>query len=464
MMSETLSLKEILQNQRKYFRTGVTMDIEWRIHQLKLLKKTIKKYEDNLFWALEDDLGKSEFEAFTTEIGMVYNELNNAIKHLPKWAENKSAEGGSIHQYPGKLETHVEPLGLVLIIVPWNYPVQMVFSPLIAALAAGNCVAIKPSDLAPKTQKIVETIIKETFEKDHVRFFVGGKEVGQELLKEKFDHIFFAGNQENGKYVMHAAAEHLTSVTLELGGKNPCIVDESADIKVAAKRIVWGKCLNCGQTAVAPDYVMVARSKMNELIDYMQYYLDEFYPNGVFNNPDYPCIINAEQIDRLAGYLEEGTVLYGGNYDKDKRKMEPTLLAKMDVFESKVMNEEIFGPILPIIPFDKLGQAIAYIGRHPKPLALYLFTRDPGVKQLVMENISFGGGCINDTIFHNNNTNVPLRGVGQSGFGGAIHGKAGFDTFSHTKVILKQSNEIELPLRYPPHQKKMKVIRTMMTK
>ena len=253
MMSETLSLKEILQNQRKYFRTGVTMDIEWRIHQLKLLKKTIKKYEDNLFWALEDDLGKSEFEAFTTEIGMVYNELNNAIKHLPKWAENKSAEGGSIHQYPGKLETHVEPLGLVLIIVPWNYPVQMVFSPLIAALAAGNCVAIKPSDLAPKTQKIVETIIKETFEKDHVRFFVGGKEVGQELLKENFDHIFFAGSQENGKYVMHAAAEHLTSVTLELGGKNPCIVDESADIKVAAKRIVWGKCLNCGQTAVAPD-------------------------------------------------------------------------------------------------------------------------------------------------------------------------------------------------------------------
>ncbi|MBR5319713.1 MAG: aldehyde dehydrogenase family protein [Peptococcaceae bacterium] len=457
-------MKETLQKQREYFQTGVTLDLDWRIHQLKILKKTIKKYEDNLVWALRDDLGKSEFEAYVSEINMVLTELNNAIKNTPKWAENRSAEGGGLIQYPGKLETHVDPLGLVLLILPWNYPVQMVFSPLIAAVAAGNCVVVKPSNLAPKTEAVIQTIIKETFEEGHVSVFTGGAEVAQELLKEKFDHIFFSGTSEHGKQVMKAAADHLTSVTLQLSGKNPCIVDESADIRIAAKRIIWGKCLNCGQTAVAPDFVMVARSKMDELIDYMHYYLDEFYPDGVMDNPDYPCIINAEQMERLAGYLEEGTVVRGGNYDVEKRKMEPTILVKMDIENSKVMHEEIFGPILPIIPFDKMSEPMKYIINRPKPLALYLFTRDPGVKELVMENVLFGGGCINDTIFHNNNANIPQRGVGESGFGGGYHGKAGFDTFSHVKVILKQSNEIEIPLRYPPYQKKLKIVRSMMNR
>ena len=457
-------MNETVQKHREYFKSGVTLDLDWRIHQLKILKKTIKKYEENLVWALRDDLGKSEFEAYVSEINMVLTELSGAIKNLPKWAEIRSAEGGGLIQYPGKLETHVDPLGVVLLILPWNYPVQMVFSPLIAAVAAGNCVVVKPSNLAPKTEEIIQTIIRETFEEGHVSVFTGGAEVAQELLKEKFDHIFFSGTSEHGKYVMKAAAEHLTSVTLQLSGKNPCIVDESADIRIAAKRIIWGKCLNCGQTAVAPDYVMIARSKMDELIDYMHYYLDEFYPEGVMDNPDYPCIINAEQIERLAGYLEEGTVLRGGEYDKEKRKMEPTLLVKMDIENSKVMSEEIFGPILPIIPFDKLSEPMDYITARPKPLALYLFTRDPGVKDLVLDNVLFGGGCINDTIFHNNNSNIPQRGVGESGFGGGYHGKAGFETFSHVKVILKQSNEIELPLRYPPYQKKLKIVRSMMSR
>ncbi len=457
-------MKELLQKQREFFRSGTTLDLDWRIHQLKILKKTLKKYEDNLVWALRDDLGKSEFEAYVSEINMVFTELNTAIKQLPKWTEARSADGGGLVQYPGKLETHVDPLGVVLLILPWNYPVQMVFSPLIAAVAAGNCVVVKPSNQAPKTEAIIQTIIAETFEAGHVSVFTGGAEVAQELLKEKFDHIFFSGTSEHGKYVMKAAAEHLTSVTLQLSGKNPCIVDESADVKIAAKRIVWGKCLNCGQTAVAPDYVMVARSKMDELIDYMHYYLDEFYPDGVMDNPDYPCIINEEQIDRLAGYLEEGTVLRGGVYDKEKRKMEPTILVKMDIENSKVMQEEIFGPILPVIPFDRLSEPMDYIIERPKPLALYLFTRDPGVKDLVLDNILFGGGCINDTIFHNNNANIPQRGVGESGFGGGYHGKAGFETFSHVKVILKQSNEIELPLRYPPYQKKLKIVRSMMSR
>ena len=457
-------MQEILKKQREFFQSGITKNLDWRIHQLKILKKTIKKYEDNLVWALRDDLGKSEFEAYVSEINMVLTELYTAIKQLPKWAEIRTAEGGGLVQYPGKLEKYVDPLGLVLLILPWNYPVQMVFSPLIAAVAAGNCVVVKPSDLAPKTEEIVKTIIQETFEEGHVSVFTGGDEVGEALLKEKFDHIFFSGSSENGKSVMRAAADHLTSVTLQLSGKNPCIIDESADVKIAAKRIIWGKCLNCGQTAVAPDYVMVARSKMDELIDYMHYYLDEFYPNGVMDNPDYPCIINEAEIDRLAGYLEEGTVLRGGTYDKEKRKMEPTILVKMDIEHSKVMTEEIFGPILPIIPFDRMSEPMNYITNRPKPLALYLFTRDPGVKELVLENIPFGGGCINDTIFHNNNANIPQRGVGESGFGGGYHGKAGFDTFSHVKVVLKQSNEIELPLRYPPYQKKLKIIRSMMNR
>ncbi len=457
-------MNETVQKHREFYKSGVTLDLDWRIHQLKILKKTLKKYEENLVWALRDDLGKSEFEAYVSEINMVFTELNTAIKNLPKWNEIRSADGGGLIQYPGKLETHVDPLGVVLLILPWNYPVQMVFSPLIAAVAAGNCVVVKPSNKAPKTEEIIQTIIKETFEEGHVSVFTGGAEVAQGLLEEKFDHIFFSGTSEHGKYVMKAAAEHLTSVTLQLSGKNPCIVDESADVKIAAKRIIWGKCLNCGQTAVAPDYVMVARSKMDELIDYMHYYLDEFYPEGVMDNPDYPCIINEEEIDRLAGYLEEGTVVRGGVYDKEKRKMEPTILVKMDIENSKVMQDEIFGPILPVIPFDRLSEAMNYVTDRPKPLALYLFTRDPGVKDLVLENVLFGGGCINDTIFHNNNANIPQRGVGESGFGGGYHGKAGFETFSHVKVILKQSNEIELPLRYPPYQKKLKIVRSMMSR
>jgi aldehyde dehydrogenase (NAD+) len=326
----------------------------------------------------------------------------------------------------------------------------MVFSPLIAAVAAGNCVVVKPSNLAPKTEEIIQTIIRETFEEGHVSVFTGGAEVAQELLKEKFDHIFFSGTSEHGKYVMKAAAEHLTSVTLQLSGKNPCIVDESADIRIAAKRIIWGKCLNCGQTAVAPDYVMVARSKMDELIDYMHYYLDEFYPEGVMDNPDYPCIINAEQIERLAGYLEEGTVLRGGEYDKEKRKMEPTLLVKMDIENSKVMSEEIFGPILPIIPFDKLSEPMDYITARPKPLALYLFTRDPGVKDLVLDNVLFGGGCINDVIIHLATSEMGFGGFGESGMG-SYHGIRSFKTFSHEKSIVNKSTWMDLPVRYMPY-------------
>ncbi len=455
-------LQETLRRQREFFLCGNTLDIGWRLKQLRALRKTIKKYEENLLWALEADLGKSEFEAYTTEITMVYDEINTAIKHLPNWAEIRHADGGSLTQYPGRLLSYTEPLGLVLIIVPWNYPVQLVFSPLTAAIAAGNCVVVKPSELAPKTQEVVQTIIQETFDATYVSIFTGGPEVSQSLLQEDFDHIFFAGSPKVGKYIMRAAAEHLTSVTLELGGKSPCIVEDTADLKIAAKRIIWGKCLNCGQTCIAPDYVLVDRKRKPELLKYMQQYLEEFYPGDIFENPDYPRIVNSFHLDRLLEYLKDGHIVYGGKYNREKLQLEPTILDQVDPDNSLVMNEEIFGPILPVIPYDHLENAICYIQNRPKPLALYLFTRDPNVEQMVMNQVSFGGGCINDTVLHVSGAEIPFRGVGQSGMGGAYHGKAGFDTFSHQKVVLKQSNEIELPLRYAPYKKKLKWVRTLM--
>lgn len=452
-------MQETLRRQREFFRCGTTLDIDWRLKQLRALRKTIKKYEENLIWALEADLGKSEEEAYYTEISMVYDEINTAIKHLPRWAEISPVKGGGLAQYPGHLASYTEPLGLVLIIVPWNYPVQLVFSPLTAAIAAGNCVVVKPSELAPKTQEIVQTIIEETFESVYVSIFTGGADVGEALLREDFDHIFFVGSPNVGKHIMRAAAEHLTSVTLELGGKSPCIVEDTADLKVAAKRIIWGKCLNCGQTCIAPDYVLVDRKHKEKLIHYMIEHIKELYPGNVLEHENYPRIVNEQQLNRLLGYLNDGHVVYGGNYDKEKLRLEPTILDMVDPDNSIVMNEEIFGPILPIIPYDSLERAICYIQNRPKPLALYLFTRDPEVEQMVTTHVSFGGGCINDTVLHVSGAEIPFRGVGQSGMGGAYHGKAGFDTFSHQKVVLKQSNEIELPLRYEPNKKKLKWVR-----
>lgn len=455
-------MQETLRRQREFFLCGTTLDIDWRLKQLRALKKSIKKHEEDLTQALAADLGKSEFEAYTTEISMVYDEIHAAIKHLPRWAEIRPLDGGGLNQYPGRLMTYTEPLGLVLIIVPWNYPVQLVFSPLTAAIAAGNCAVVKPSELAPNTQKIVRTIIEETFDPTFVSIFTGGPEVSQALLKEQFDHIFFVGSPRVGKYIMHAAAEHLTSVTLELGGKNPCIVEDTADLKVTAKRIIWGKCLNCGQTCVAPDYVLVDRKRKPELLQYMKQYLDEFYPGDIFANPDYPRIVNEYHLNRLLAFLDNGNIVCGGKYDRERLKLEPTILDHVDPENSPIMQEEIFGPILPVIPYDHLENAICYIQNRPKPLALYLFTRDPGVEQTVLSQVSFGGGCVNDTVLHTSSAGIPFQGVGQSGMGGAYHGKAGFDTFSHQKVVLKQANEIELPLRYAPYKKKLKWVRTLM--
>jgi len=454
-------MQEILQKQREFFYSGVTLDLEWRIKQLQNLKKSIKKYEENLMWALRDDLGKSEFEAYTTEISMVYDEINTAIKHLPKWAEIRVEAGGGINQYPGRLLSYAEPLGLVLIMVSWNYPVQLVFSPLTAAIAAGNCAVIKPSERAPKTEAVVRTILQETFSPEYVSLFTGGPETGKALLEEKFNHIFFVGNSVVGKEVMKKAAEHLTPVTLELGGKSPCIVEESADLEVAAKRIVWGKCLNSGQTCTAPDFLLVDHRVKDELVKHMIRYVQEFYPGDIFANDDYPHIINETELDRLLALLDGEHVLYGGKVDRQRLKMEPTFVDEIDLSSSKLLQEEIFGPILPIVPYENLDKAIQYLQTRPKPVACYLFTRNPEVERAVMGRVPFGGGCINDTMLHTTGAQIPFSGVGESGIGGGFHGKTGFETFSHRKVVLKQSNEIELPLRYAPYKKKVKLARTL---
>lgn len=449
-------MQEILAKQREFFKAGHTLDVEWRLKQLRLLKKAIKDYEDKLLEALQLDLGKCEFEAYTTELMTVYEEIHTAMRNVRKWSEIRAAETNLI-QYPAKVYIYPEPLGLVLILAPWNYPVQLVFAPLVAAIAAGNCAAVKLSELAPHTEAVIKDLMEENFCHEYISVFTGGPEMGQALLEEDFDHIFFTGSPQVGKEVMRAAAEHLTSVTLELGGKSPCIVEDTADLAIAAQRIMWGKCLNSGQTCVAPDYVLVDRSRKTELMQHLIQAVKDMYPGDIFRNTEYGKIINEKHFQRLVGYLDQGTIVYGGQYDAERRKILPTILDNVDI-DSPLMTEEIFGPLLPIISYDTLDAAIQFVHRRPKPLALYLFTRDPQVEQKVIHSLSFGGGCINDTILHMTGSGNPFGGVGQSGMG-SYHGKAGFDELSHEKVILRQPNELTLPLRYAPYKKKLKFVK-----
>lgn len=452
-------MKEQLQQQREFYKSGKTLDLDWRMEQLKTLKKVLKQNEPALLEALQLDLGKPEFEAYVTEMAIIYEEVNTAIKNLYRWAEIRSAELHLV-QYPGRVHIHREPLGLVLIIAPWNYPAQLVFAPLVAAIAAGNTVAIKPSELSVHTSAVVKRMITETFPSEYITVFEGDSKVAQNLLAEDFDHIFFTGSTRVGKEVMRAAAEHLTSVTLELGGKSPCIVDETADLVAAARRIMWGKCLNCGQTCIAPDYVLVDRKVKGELLKEMHRAQEAFYPQGALSSEDYGQIINDVHFNRLLAYLEQGEIVFGGSYDAKRLKIEPTVLDNVDI-DSEIMQEEIFGPILPVIAYDGLEAAMQFVHRRPKPLALYLFTREPEAEQKILHGLSFGGGCVNDTVLHGMGSDLPFGGVGASGMG-AYHGKTGFKTFSHEKVILHQSNELALPVRYAPYKKKLKLVRSVL--
>ncbi|APQ73471.1 aldehyde dehydrogenase [Clostridium botulinum] len=452
------NIRNILEKQKSFFDKGYTKDINFRIEALKKLKHNIKINENNIFKALKIDLNKSEFETFITEIGIVYDEINGAIKNIKKWSKPKKVKT-PITNFLASSYIYNEPYGVALIMSPWNYPFQLIMAPLVGAISAGNCVLLKPSELAIKTEKIIVKIIKDTFSDEYIGVITGGIEESTALLKEKFDYIFYTGGINVGKIVMRAAAEHLTPITLELGGKSPCIVDKDANIDLAARRIAWGKFLNAGQTCVAPDYLVVHRNIKEKLISSIENYIVEFFGENTFESEDYPRIINERHFKRLEGYLKEGKIVSGGNTDINNLYIEPTIIEGIN-FENRIMEEEIFGPIFPVIEFENIDKVIDIVKNNPKPLALYYFSENKEKQEFIIKNISFGGGCINDTIMHLSTSTLPFGGVGNSGIGG-YHGRASFDTFSHKKSILKKSNLIDVKIRYAPFKGKINLAKRL---
>lgn len=452
----TLSpISSIIQQQRQFFASGKTKDVAFRLEQLKRLKQAIVDNQAAILEAVNADLNKPEFEAYATEIGVV-REIDYAIKHLKSWVKPKKVST-SIEQFPSSACIYPEPLGVVLIISPWNYPFQLMISPLVGAIAAGNCAIIKPSELAANTSRIVTQITEKTFDPSYITSIEGGVETSQQLLAEKFDHIFFTGGTKIGQIVMEAAAKHLTPVTLELGGKSPCIVDSNVHIEHAAKRIAWGKFINAGQTCIAPDYLLVDRTVKNDLLTSIKQCIQEFYGDDPAKSPDYGRIINQRHFERLASFLNEGQPYIGGQINPEERYIAPTVIDGVD-WDTPIMEEEIFGPILPVLEYSDLSEAIAKINERPKPLALYLFSKDQQKQQRVLRETSSGGVCINDTVMQVGVSELPFGGVGSSGIG-SYHGKASFDTFSHQKSVLKRSFLLDLDWRYAPYQGKLKLIK-----
>jgi len=425
--------------------------VKMRIQKLNQLKKVIVRNESEITRALKADLGKSAFETYATEIGFILEEINYTVKHLDSWAKVKKVKT-PLTLFPGTSFIHSEAYGVVLIISPWNYPFQLCVSPVIGAIAAGNKVVVKPSEFASETSSIIKKIIMEVFKENEVAVVQGGLEETQALLKQKFDYIFFTGSTGVGKIIMKAAAEYLTPVTLELGGKSPCLIEESANIEIAAKRVAWGKFLNAGQTCVAPDYVLVPARLQNEFVERLKFYITTFYGLDVKSSHDYPRIVNNRHFDRLKELLIQDKIAIGGELNREENFIGPTVMKNVDLSD-KVMQDEIFGPILPIIPYESLEDAIKNIMNFPKPLAFYLFSENTEKQNDIIAKIPFGGGCINDTVIHLANPNLPFGGVGTSGIG-SYHGQKSFETFTNYKSVFKQGTLVDIPLRYPPYNEK----------
>jgi aldehyde dehydrogenase (NAD+) len=434
-------------------------DIAYRKETLVKLLDNITKREDEIIKALHDDFGKPAFEAVLTETYFVISDLKSTIKKLMTWSKPKSVFP-SLLNFPSTDKIYSEPYGSVLIIAPWNYPFQLALCPLIAAVAAGNSVALKPSELTPNTSGIIAEIIRLSFDPNHVEVCQGGIEVSQKLLARRWDYIFFTGSVAIGKIVAKAAAEHLTPVTLELGGKNPCIVDASANLPLAAKRIVWGKFINAGQTCIAPDYILIQNKVKSKFIDLLQSEIKNAYTDNPEQSPDFARIINEKNWKRLVELIEPEKVVFGGQSDSEKRYLAPTLINEPQL-DSAIMKEEIFGPLLPIISYENETEIETIISKYEKPLSVYVFTDNKPFAKRIIRDFSFGGGVINDTVIHFGNSRLPFGGVGHSGIG-AYHGKLSFDTFSHKKAIVKKATWLDLTMRYAPYGNKINTIRKLL--
>ncbi|MCO6333777.1 aldehyde dehydrogenase [Staphylococcus epidermidis] len=452
-------IRDKFNNSKAFFNTHKTKKLKFRKQQLKLLSKNIKNHENELLDALYKDLGKSKVEAYATEIGMLLKSIKLMRKELKNWSKTKQTDT-PLYLFPTKSYIKKEPYGTVLIIGPFNYPVQLVFEPLIGAIAAGNTAIVKPSELTPHVAIVIKDIIEDTFDEAYVSVVEGGIEETQMLLSFPFDYMFFTGSEKVGKIVYEAAARKLIPVTLELGGKSPVIVDDTANIKVASERISFGKFTNAGQTCVAPDYILVQRKVKNDLIKALKKTITEFYGENIEKSPDFGRIVNQKHFNRLNDLIQihKDNVVFGGNSSKEDLYIEPTLLDNI-TNDNKIMKEEIFGPILPIITYDNFDEVLEIIQSKSKPLSLYLFSEDENMTHRVVEELSFGGGAINDTLMHLANPNLPFGGVGSSGIG-QYHGKYSFDTFSHMKSYTFKSTRLESSLYFPPYRGKFKYIKT----
>ncbi len=453
-----MNILTLINNQREYFNSGQSRDVKFRIQQLKRLKVIFEKYEDECILALGKDLGKSQTEAYLTEIVLIRDELKMAIRNTKKWSKSKRVPTPIILAVASSYR-QPEPYGVTLIVSPWNYPIALGLMPLIGAISAGNTAVVKPSELAPASSVIITKIISECFRPEHVISIEGGVEVATELLQHRYDYIFFTGGTKVGQVYYEAAAKNLTPVTLELGGKSPCVVDKNVNINETAKRIVFGKYLNCGQSCTAPDYILVHSSAKNDLINALKKNVVEMYGENPEDNDEYPRIISDGHFDRICSLIDENHISFGGNSNKEKRYISPTFM-ELDSTEHSIMNEEIFGPVLPIITFEIIDEVKTYIKSKEKPLALYIFTKNKKVADDLLENISFGGACVNDTMTQYANPNLPFGGVGHSGIGD-YHGEYSFKTFSHYKSIFKKSMTIDFTrfVRYAPWKGKFDFIK-----
>lgn len=448
--------RSLVASQRAFFCSRQSLEYGFRMATLKKLKELIIKNEAKIYDALKKDLGKPAFEAYASEIGEILQEINMILRNLKRWMHPVRVYTPLVHFIARSYYVY-EPYGVVLIISPWNYPFQLLFNPLIGAISAGNCVIAKPSQHAAHTSEVMIDLINNNFQSEHLHLVRGGRDINQIILTEKYDYIFFTGSTEIGKQVMKAAADTLTPVSLELGGKCPVVVTDDANIRLSARRILWGKILNAGQSCVAPDYILAHSKIKDQLVSEIKICLDKFYGIDPFKSPDFCKIINVSNIDRLKKFLDNGTIIYGGEIKPDKRYFSPTLIEGISS-DHPAMTEEIFGPVLPIIEYQDLDEAIEFITKRSRPLALYIFSNSSEKRKKIMQRTQSGGVCINETVVYFINPNLPFGGVGRSGMG-RYHGRFSFETFGYRRSVMHKSNLIDLPFRYPPYRNKLSFMR-----